>query len=125
MAGTGSSLAALQGGYNHVFKSRFMLGFETDASFPNSDVSVPFSVRGSQTVISPFSGEVTFGEAVIMSGTARARFGYAFDHFLLYGTGGLAWTFDQATRTQDAGFPVAGFATPGTVEMRPLWRFGW
>lgn len=125
MAGTGSYVAGLQGGYNHVFKSRFMLGFEADASFPNSDVVVPFSVRGSQTVISPFSGEVTLGEAVIYSGTARVRAGYAFDHFLLYGTGGLAWTFDQVTRTQDAGFPAAGFATPGTVDNATLWRFGW
>jgi len=125
MAGTGSYVAGLQGGYNHVFKSRFMLGFEADASFPNSDVTVPFSIRGSQTVISPFSGEVTLGEAVIYSGTVRARFGYAFDHFLLYGTGGLAFTFDQPSRTQDAGFPVAGFAMPGIVENPKLWRWGW
>ena len=105
MAGTGSYVAGLQGGYNHVFKSHWMLGFETDLSFPNSDVLIPYSVRGSQTVTSPFTGEVTYGEAVIYSGTVRARAGYAFDHFLLYGTGGLAWTFDQVTRTQIAGSP--------------------
>ena len=110
MAGTGSYVAGLQGGYNHVFKSHWMLGFETDASFPNSDVVIPYSVRGSQTVTSPLTGEVTYGEAVIYSGTVRARVGYAFDHFLLYGTGGLAWTYDQVTRTQVAGFPVGGTA---------------
>ena len=125
MAGTGSYVAGLQGGYNHVFKSRLMLGFEADASFPNSDVNIPFSVRGSQTVISPFSGEVTFGEAVIYSGTTRARLGYAFDNFLLYGTGGLAWTFDQVSRTQNAGLPAAGFATPGTPDNTTPWRLGW
>lgn len=123
MAGTGSYVAGIQGGYNHVFPSRLMLGFETDISLPNSDVLVPYSVRGSQTVTSPLSGQVTYGEAVIHYGSARARVGYAFDHFLLYGTGGLAWTYDQVTRTQDAG--SSGFATPGNIDTRLLWRLGW
>src|SRR6202163_1859216 len=92
MAGTGSYVAGLQGGYNHVFPSRLMLGFEADASFPNSDVQVPFSVRGSQTITSPLTGQVTYGEAVVHYGSARARVGYAFDHFLLYATGWLVCT---------------------------------
>jgi high affinity Mn2+ porin len=125
MAGTGSYVAGLQGGYDYVLPSRLMLGFEADASFPNSDVQVPFSVRGSQTITSPLTGQVTYGEAVVHYGTARARVGYAFDHFLLYGTGGLAWTYDQVTRTQVAGFPVGGLATPGTVDTARLWRLGW
>src|ERR1035441_4431834 len=67
MAGTGSYVAGLQGGYNHVFKSHWMMGFETDLSFPNSDVLIPFSVRGSQTVTSPLTGQVSYGEAEIYS----------------------------------------------------------
>ncbi|HZE54424.1 MAG TPA: carbohydrate porin [Bradyrhizobium sp.] len=125
MAGTGSYVAGLQGGYNRVFKSHLMLGFEADASFPNSDVAIPFSVRGSQTITSPFTGQVSYGEAVAYYGSLRGRVGYAFDHFLLYGTGGLAFTFDQVTRTQVAGFPVGGSATPGTVDLVQPWRFGW
>jgi high affinity Mn2+ porin len=125
MAGTGSYVAGLQGGYNYVFPSHAMLGFEADISFPNSDVVIPFSVSGSQTVTSPVTGEVTYGEAVVFYGSARARVGYAFDHFLLYGTGGLAWTYDQVTRTQVAGFPVGGSAIPGTVDTVRLWRLGW
>ena len=125
MGGTGSYVAGLQGGYNYVFPSRWMLGFEIDASFPNSDVLVPYSVRGSQTIASPLTGQVTYGEAVIHYGSARARVGYAFEHFLLYGTGGLAWTYDQVTRTQVDGFPVGGFAMPGDVDTRLLWRLGW
>ena len=125
MAGTGSYVAGMQGGYNHVFPSRVMLGFETDVSLPNSDVQVPFSVRGGQTVTSPSTGQVTYDEAVIHYGSARARVGYAFDHILLYGTGGLAWTYDQVTRTQVARFPVGGLATPGTVDTARLWRLGW
>ena len=125
MAGTGSYVAGLQGGYNYVFPSRLMLGFETDVSFPNSDVQVPFSVRGGQTITSLLTGQVSYGEAVIYYGSARGRIGYAFDHLLLYGTGGLAWSYDQVTRTQVAGFPAGGFAVPGTVDTRLLWRLGW
>src|SRR5258708_21152816 len=125
MAGTGSYVAGLQAGYNHVFPSRWMLGFESDVTFPNSDVLVPYSVRGSQTVISPLVGEVTHGEAVIHYGTARAPVGYAFQHFLLYGTGGLAWTYSQGTRNQAAASPFGRPATPGTVETALLWRLGW
>jgi high affinity Mn2+ porin len=122
-AGTGSYVAGIQGGYNYVFPSRVMLGVEYDASFPNSDVLNPFSVRGNQTVTSPLTGQANYDEAVIYYGSARARVGYAFDHFLLYGTGGLAWTYDQVTRTQLDG--VSGFAGPGSVDTRLLWRLGW
>src|SRR6516165_9291714 len=110
MAGTGSYLAGLQGGYNHVLPSRLMLGIEADASFPNSDVVNPFSVRGSQTVVADQIGQVTYGEAVIHYGSVRGRIGYAFDHLLVYGTGGFAWTFDQVTQSQDVAPAVGGFA---------------
>jgi high affinity Mn2+ porin len=124
MAGTGSYVAGLQAGYNYVFPSRLMLGFEIDVTSPNSDVLVPYSVRGSQTVTSPSIGQVTYGEAVIHYGTARARVGYAFENFLLYGTGGLAWTYDQVTRTQIAT-PFGGSPIAGTVDTKLLWRLGW
>jgi high affinity Mn2+ porin len=125
MAGTGSYVAGIQGGYNHVFPSRWMIGVEYDATFPNSDVLVPFSVRGSQTVSTPLTGQVSYGEAVLHYGSARARVGYAFDHFLLYGTGGLAWTYDQVTRTQVDGVSFGGFANAGTVDSKVFWRLGW
>jgi high affinity Mn2+ porin len=125
MAGTGSYFIGLQGGYNYVFPSRLMLGVEADVSAPNSDVLIPYAVRGSQTVTSPSIGQVTYGEAVIHYGSARARVGYAFDHFLFYGTGGLAWSYDQVTRSQDAGNSFNGFAGPGTVDTKLLWRLGW
>jgi high affinity Mn2+ porin len=82
-------------------------------------------VRGSQTITSPLAGQVNYGEAVIHYGSARARVGYAFEHFLFYGTGGFAWTYDQVTRTQIDGTPVGALATPGTVDTALLWRLGW
>jgi high affinity Mn2+ porin len=125
MAGTGSYVMGLQAGYNYVFPSRVLLGVEADVTMPNSDVLIPFSVRGSQTVSSPLIGQVTYGEAVIHYGSARARFGYAFDNFLLYGTGGLAWSYDQVTRSQDGGVSANGFVAQGTLDTRLLWRLGW
>jgi high affinity Mn2+ porin len=124
MAGTGSYVAGLQGGYNYVLPSRLMLGIEADASLPNSDVVNPFSVRGSQSVASPLIGQVTYGEAVIHYGSVRGRIGYAFDHFLLYGTSGFAWTYDEITRAQDAA-GAAGLAAAGTVAPALFWRLGW
>jgi high affinity Mn2+ porin len=125
MAGTGSYAMGLEGGYNYVLPSRVMLGIEVDASVPNSDVVVPFSVQGSRTIASPLIGQVTYDEAVIHYGSVRGRIGYAFDHFLLYGTGGLAWTYDQVTRSQDVAPPLGGFAAAGTMERALLWRLGW
>jgi high affinity Mn2+ porin len=84
MAGTGSYVAGIQGGYNYVVPSRLMFGFETDVSSPNSNVLIPYSGRGSQTVTSPLTGQVSDDEGMIHYGKARARLGYAFDHFLLY-----------------------------------------
>ncbi|MBV9563376.1 MAG: carbohydrate porin [Bradyrhizobium sp.] len=125
MAGTGSFVAGLQGGYNRVLPSRMLLGVEADVSFPNSDVVVPYSVRGSQTAASPLTGQVTYGEGVIHYGSARARIGYAFDHLLLYGTAGLAWTYDQVARTQVAASAFGNSVPPGTTETALLWRLGW
>lgn len=125
MAGTGSYVAGLQGGYNYVLPSRLMLGIEADASFPNSDVVNPFSVRGSQTVASDRIGQVTYGEQVVHYGSVRGRIGYAFDHLLFYGTGGFAWTYDQLTRSQDTAPAVGGFAAAGTLEPALFWRLGW
>jgi high affinity Mn2+ porin len=125
MAGTGSFFVGLQAGYNYVFPSRLMLGIEADVTAPNSDVLIPYAVRGSQTINSPLIGQVTYGEAVMHYGSARARIGYAFDHFLLYGTGGLAWSYDTVTRSQDAGVSANGFAAQGTLDTQLLWRLGW
>src|SRR4029077_5636462 len=71
------------------------------------------------------TGQVTYGEAVMFYGSVRARAGYVFDHFLLYGTAGLAWTFDQGTRTQVAGFPAVGSFVPGSVDTSQPLRVGW
>jgi high affinity Mn2+ porin len=98
--------------------SGIVLGVEADVSFPNY-------LNGSTTISSPSIGQASYGEAVDLSGTVRARFGYAFGDWLAYGTGGFALTYDQLTRTQLIGTPTGGTAVPGTVEFAMLARPGW
>jgi high affinity Mn2+ porin len=102
-----------------MFPSRLVLGIEADASFPNL-------IAGTSTISSPSIGAATYSEQVEFSGTVRGRLGYAPANWLIYTTGGIAWTYDEFTRTQVAGTPVGGTAGPGLVEtvlMVP--RAGW
>jgi high affinity Mn2+ porin len=112
--GTGSYLFGLQAGYNYLLPSRWLIGFEADASAPNT-------LAGSQTVSTPADGLASYTDTVLNFGTARARVGYAFDRWLVYGTGGLAWSYDKLERTQLTG----GMVGVGTTETAFLWRWGW
>jgi high affinity Mn2+ porin len=92
-----------------MLPSRLLLGIEADVSFPNS-------ITGTQTISSPAMGQASYAEMVEVSGTLRGRIGYAPGSWLVYATGGLAWSYDQFTRMQLAGMPAGGTAAPGTVE---------
>jgi high affinity Mn2+ porin len=116
--GTGSYFIGLQAGYNRMLPSRFLLGVEMDFSAPST-------IAGSQTISSAPSGQASYTDTVLDFGTLRGRFGYAFDHWLIYGTGGVAWTYDQLERTQLAGMPVGGNVAIGTPGGPFLWRWGW
>lgn len=116
--GTGSYLFGLQGGYNLMLPSRLMMGFEADFSAPNT-------IAGEQTVTSVSGGTASYRDTVLGMGTARGRLGYAFDHWLLYATGGFAWSYDRLERTQLAGTPLVGNAPVGTVDTALTWRLGW
>lgn len=90
--GTGSFFGGLQGGYNLVLPSRLMLGLEADVSFPNSVAGTSIGVTS--------TGIASYGDTVLHSGTVRGRVGYVFDNsWLVYGTGGFAWSYDQIART--------------------------
>jgi high affinity Mn2+ porin len=107
--GTGSYLLGLQAGYNYILPTRVVLGIEADVSFP--------SVLGaSQTIASPLISQAIYRDQVQMSGTLRARVGYAPGHWLFYATGGFAYSFDEFSRTQATGVAIGGTAVPGTVE---------
>jgi high affinity Mn2+ porin len=116
--GTGSYFHGLQGGYNVMFPSRVVVGVEADVSPPNT-------IAGNQTFATPLVGEANYSDKLLLSGTARARVGYAFDGWMAYGTGGFAWAYDTLTRTQSVGTPFGGSASGGDSEGAFLWRFGW
>jgi hypothetical protein len=83
--GQGSYSLGFQAGYNYMLPSRVVLGVETDVSFP--------SVLGaSQAIASPLIGQAIYRDQVEMSGTVRGRIGYAPGHWLVYATGGFAYS---------------------------------
>jgi high affinity Mn2+ porin len=117
--GTGSYFAGLQAGYNAMLPNHILLGAEADISFPNT-------IEGSQTFSSVSTGQASFAEQVQFFGTLRGRLGYAPGNWLIYATGGFAFSYDEFTRTQLTGTPAGGTATPGTVENRFMVpRAGW
>jgi high affinity Mn2+ porin len=89
----GSLFGGLQFGYNYLLPSRLLVGIEGDISFPN------FLDDGVVTSRPTLSGAVT--EKLDFVSTVRGRAGYAFDHWLIYATAGLAWS--QARFLEDAG----------------------
>lgn len=107
--GNGSYLVGIQAGFNHLFPSRLLVGIETD-------MTAPSLLGGGQVVSTPLGGQALYQEQVQFSGTLRGRVGYAPGGWLFYGTGGLAWSYDQFSRTQMTG--SAGTLNPGDVENR-------
>lgn len=114
--GHGSHFAGIVGGYNYRLPSNIVLGIE-------ADLSTAGFLDASQNFSSPIVGSANYEDTVLMFGSMRGRMGYDVNRWLYYVTGGLAWTFDQFTRTQnDAG--QAG-APAGTIETIFAGRLGW
>ena len=112
----GSFFAGLQGGYNLLLPSHVLLGVEADFTFPAYPDLSGQTTGATANFISPSLGPATYMEAVQASGTARGRLGYVFNDWLLYATGGFAWTRNQQTLTQ---------ISSGTTDSPFLWRAGW
>jgi high affinity Mn2+ porin len=112
---TGSFFAGVQAGYNYMLPNRFLVGAEVDASFPAFQNLGGLSIGGTSTFNSPLGLE-TYSETVLSQGTVRGRIGYAPGHWLVYATGGFAWSYNQLTLTN---------AASGATDMPFLWRLGW
>jgi high affinity Mn2+ porin len=111
----GSWFLGLQGGYNYMLPNRWVIGVEADATMPAFQNLAGLSIGGVTTFNSPFGLE-TYSETVLNSGTVRGRIGYAPGNWLIYATGGFAWTYDQLTLTNNV---------TGATDMPFLWRLGW
>ncbi len=83
----GSLYGGVQAGYNYVLPSRLLLGVEADITFPN------FETYENGVI---FTGATAWGTTVTDQidyiATLHGRFGYTLDRWLIYATGGLAWS---------------------------------
>jgi high affinity Mn2+ porin len=113
--GSGSQFGGLAAVYNFMFRPDLLVGIE-------ADLSAPSTFSATQSVTSAATGAANFSQTVEMFGTLRARAGLDHNHWLYYVTGGLAWSYDQFTRTQDG---PGGTVPAGTVETTFLGRLGW
>ncbi|MGO8954632.1 MAG: carbohydrate porin [Rhodomicrobium sp.] len=115
--GFGSAFGGLQIGYNYLMPSRFLLGVESDIAFAN------FLEDGQIAARQTPPGGVT--DKIDYIGTLRGRFGYAIDPWLIYATGGLAWSGARfAENDVDKVLPMhVGFALGAGVEIpiSPKW----
>src|SRR5262245_21462809 len=114
--GSGSYFGGLQIGYDYMLPNRVVLGAQLDASFPafpRRDISL----GGISIFSTPALGLASYSENVLHSGTSRGRVGYAPTNWLVYASGGFAWTYDQLTLTQ--------LAVDSTIDSPFLWRLGW
>ena len=114
---SGSWLLGIQGGYNYMFANRFVIGAEVDATFPSfQNQTTGISTGGISNFNTPTFGPESYSETMLASGTMRGRIGYAPGNWLVYATGGFAWTYNQLTLTQ---------LNTGTTDSPFLWRLGW
>ncbi|MFZ0571637.1 MAG: carbohydrate porin [Rhodomicrobium sp.] len=111
----GSWFGGLQTGYNYMLANRLVIGAEADATFPAYPNPAGLSIGGTSAFSSP-RGPESYTENLFATGTVRARIGYAPGNWLFYGTGGLAWAYDQQTLTQ---------LSSGTAEAPYTLRWGW
>lgn len=79
----------LQGGYNYLYENQWLFGGEVD--FEGIDIRSSSSKPVPSTVV---PGAVYTIDQQVSAGwlaTARARFGHAYNNYLVYGTIGFAW----------------------------------
>jgi high affinity Mn2+ porin len=88
----GSLGAGVQAGYNRVLPSRLLLGVEADLSVLNY-------LSGDDLAWSRTTPDTDLAEKIELMGTLRGRVGYAFDHWMVYATGGLAWALGRFLQT--------------------------
>jgi high affinity Mn2+ porin len=115
-AAFGDVLGGLQFGYNYLLPSHLLVGLEGDVSFPD--------YINDGVVTSRYTPSSTVTEKLDFVSTLRGRVGYAFDRWLIYGTGGAAWS--QARFLEDPGLNTdedkllrlrAGWAAGAGVEL--------
>ena len=84
----GSLTGGIQIGYNYILPSRILLGVEADASFLNY-------LSADDVAWSRITAVADTAEKVDYMATLRGRLGYVFPHWIIYATGGYAWSLGR------------------------------
>jgi high affinity Mn2+ porin len=84
----GSLSAGLQIGYNYLLPSRLLIGIEGDASFLNY-------LAADDVAWSRTTALADTAEKIDYMATVRGRLGYAFPRWMIYATGGVAWSLGR------------------------------
>ena len=94
-------------GYNYQFGagSGIVVGVEADAAYTDLDRTKTFGYPAIDSPTSLFGTTTTYRSGLDYLGTVRGRVGYAFNQFLIYGTGGFAFG------SVDDRVTVAGFGS--------------
>lgn len=102
-----------QVGYNWEFGNNVVLGFETDFDGAAIRGKVTANINGIALGALPFGAAIQAGSRINYIGTVRGRLGYAWDRFLVYGTGGFA--YGQVNSAISASAAIAGAAASFTT----------
>jgi high affinity Mn2+ porin len=84
----GSVTGGLHAGYNYVLGSGALLGIEADASFLNH-------LAADDVAWSRTTAVADTSEKIDYIATVRGRLGYAFPQWMIYATGGYAWSLGR------------------------------
>ena len=88
----GSLSGGIQAGYNRVLPSRLLLGVEADLSVLNA-------LSADELAWFRTTADTDLAEKIELMATLRGRVGYAFDHWMIYATGGFAWSLGRFIQT--------------------------
>jgi high affinity Mn2+ porin len=114
-------------GYDRMLQNRFVVGAEADFNF-SAFTNYYGNNIGNTAIVK--SGN-SYTDNIYISGTVRGRAGYTFGNWMLYGTGGFAWTSENIILQPPGSFSIkdqtfqqrVGWAAGGGIEgpIAPHW----
>lgn len=111
-----------QVGWNWQFANNFVVGLEADFSGAAIRGKVTANAGGVVAGAVPLGASIQAGSRIDYIGTVRGRVGYAWDRFLVYGTGGFA--YGEVNSSISASAAIAGAAAAFQASQNSS-RTGW